>query len=462
MDQAYRLLRAQCAYCYKFRLPRHEVHKYICMFRLLQVGLIHEAQMIESFSVSDLGEQLRKLTLSDVPDVEEDEAEEEGSNLHDATMRARETYVRQVLREHRLNVNIGDIRKGKHEGASEMRRGLVKEFLAQMVKEKRCRSCDGISPVYRKDRWVKIFERDLSDKEKAAMAQAGRKRTDALALSRKVEKHSDLNPDEGIADVDSSSEGSSGERDSEGEGEELDENGDVVMTDAPAKAQRGKPKPAKGAKPAQRYLSTMEVHKRLEILFQKEQEMLSLLYNSKPRPRNSKPLTASMFFVSTLLVPPNRYRPEARMGDSQISEAQQNSLYKMILRSASLVAQISREISSGNKEAAEEGRRMRDMSSLYQAWTELQDAVNSLIDRDKNPVQGAAAKRNEEGIKQKLEKKEGLFRKNMMGKRVNFAARSVISPDPNIETNEIGVPPVFAKKLTYPEPVTSHNFKDLQ
>ncbi|KAK4040572.1 hypothetical protein C8A01DRAFT_35436 [Parachaetomium inaequale] len=459
MDQAYRLLRAQCVYCHRFRLPRHEVHKYICMFRLLQVGLIREAHMIESFSVSDLGEQLKSLRLSDVPTVEEDEAEEEGNNLHDGTMRARETYVRQVLREHRLKVNIGDIRKGKHEGAAEMRRGLVKEFLAQMVREKRCRSCDGISPVYRKDRWVKIFERDLSEKETAAMAQAGRKRTDALALSRKAQKHGGQTPDEGIADVDSSSEASSGERDSEGEGEELDENGDVVMTDVPAKAKRGK---SKAPRPAQRYLSTMEVHKRLEMLFEQEQELLSLLYNSKPRPRSSKPLTADMFFISTLLVPPNRYRPEARMGDSQISEAQQNSLYKMILRSASMVAQISREISGQNKEAADEGRRTRDMSSLYQAWTELQDAVNSLMDRDKNPVQGAAAKRNEEGIKQKLEKKEGLFRKNMMGKRVNFAARSVISPDPNIETNEIGVPPVFARKLTYPEPVTSHNFKDLQ
>jgi hypothetical protein len=47
---------------------------------------------------------------------------------------------------------------------------------------------------------------------------------------------------------------------------------------------------------------------------------------------------------------------------------------------------------------------------------------------------GAAA-----GIKQLLEKKEGLFRKHMMGKRVNFAARSVISPDPFLQTNEIGV-----------------------
>ncbi|PHH84697.1 hypothetical protein CDD83_1533 [Cordyceps sp. RAO-2017] len=103
-----------------------------------------------------------------------------------------------------------------------------------------------------------------------------------------------------------------------------------------------------------------------------------------------------------------------------------------------------------------------DLSRIHDAWTELQEAINALIDKTKNPVQGAAAKRNEDGIKQKLEKKEGLFRKNMMGKRVNYAARSVISPDPNIETNEIGVPPIFAKKLTYPEPVTSHNFRDMQ
>lgn len=278
------------------------------MLRLLQVGLLHEAQMIDSFSASELGERVKRMRLPDVPTVEDDEAEEDGNNLHDSAMRAREAYVRQVLRDYRLKVNMGDIRRGKHEGASELRRALIKEFLAQIVKEKTCRSCDGISPVYRKDRWVKIFERDLSEKEKAAMAQAGRKRTDALALSRKAKKHSDLDEDEGVADVESSDE-SMGERDSEGEGEGLDENGDVIMTDAPAKPKAAKSKPAK---PAQRYLSTMEVKGRLELLFQKEQEVLSLLYNSKPRPRNSKPLTADMFFITTLLVPPNRFRPEVR------------------------------------------------------------------------------------------------------------------------------------------------------
>ena len=102
-----------------------------------------------------------------------------------------------------------------------------------------------------------------------------------------------------------------------------------------------------------------------------------------------------------------------------------------------------------------------------------------------------------------LEKKEGLFRKHMMGKRVNYACRSVISPDPFINTDEIGIPmvsnhytlnilavrviictnaqiyasivfseleyycsfnypQVFASKLTYPQPVTPLNLKQLE
>lgn len=62
-----------------------------------------------------------------------------------------------------------------------------------------------------------------------------------------------------------------------------------------------------------------------------------------------------------------------------------------------------------------------------------------------------------QGVRQGLEKKEGLFRKNMMGKRVNFAARSVISPDPYIATGEIGIPPYFALRLSFPERVTPWN-----
>ncbi|KAK3315234.1 hypothetical protein B0H66DRAFT_521584 [Apodospora peruviana] len=462
MDQAYRLLRSQCTYCNRFRMARREIHRYSCIFRLLQVGLLQEAQMIDALAENEFGDAIRGMTLSSVPSADLDEAEEDGNEAQDNVVRAREFYVRRVLQEHKQQINLGDIRQGKHEGASEMRRALVKEFLAAIVKEKRCKSCDGISPAYRKDRYTKIFERELSMKEKAAMAQAGRKRVDALTKSRSAKKP-DYDQDEAIADLDLSSNESGGEPESEGEGEELDENGDVVMAE-PQSREVSKEMQAKIDKArAQRYISALEVKERLNLLFEKEQEIITLLFNSKPRPRHSKPLNASMFFLQTLLVPPNRYRPEARMGEDKIAEAQQNNLYKLIIQSGSRVAQLSRELGGQAKGVAQnEGRRTRDINSLYQAWTELQDCVNSLIDKDKNPIRGAAAKRNEDGIKQKLEKKEGLFRKNMMGKRVNYAARSVISPDPNIETNEIGVPPVFAKKLTYPEPVTSHNFKDLQ
>ncbi len=50
----------------------------------------------------------------------------------------------------------------------------------------------------------------------------------------------------------------------------------------------------------------------------------------------------------------------------------------------------------------------------------------------------------------------------MMGKRVNFAARSVISPDPYLSTAEVGVPYFVAKKLTFPEPVTAFNVKEMR
>ena len=51
---------------------------------------------------------------------------------------------------------------------------------------------------------------------------------------------------------------------------------------------------------------------------------------------------------------------------------------------------------------------------------------------------------------------------HMMGKRVNYACRTVITPDPNISIDEIGVPDVFAKKLTYKVPVTPWNVEELR
>ena len=60
-------------------------------------------------------------------------------------------------------------------------------------------------------------------------------------------------------------------------------------------------------------------------------------------------------------------------------------------------------------------------------------------------------------IKQRLKSKEGRVRGNLMGKRVDFSARAVITPDPNLSIDQVGVPVTIASNLTFPEIVTPFN-----
>ena len=62
----------------------------------------------------------------------------------------------------------------------------------------------------------------------------------------------------------------------------------------------------------------------------------------------------------------------------------------------------------------------------------------------------------------RLKGKEGRIRGNLMGKRVDFSARTVISPDPNLEVEELGVPLSIAMNMTFPEVVTKYNKEYLQ
>lgn len=61
------------------------------------------------------------------------------------------------------------------------------------------------------------------------------------------------------------------------------------------------------------------------------------------------------------------------------------------------------------------------------------------------------------GLVQRLKGKQGRFRGNLSGKRVDFSSRTVISPDPNLEIDQVGVPVQIAKILTYPERVIRAN-----
>ena len=97
-------------------------------------------------------------------------------------------------------------------------------------------------------------------------------------------------------------------------------------------------------------------------------------------------------------------------------------------------------------------------------WELLQYHVTTYFD---NGVSGVPPARHRSGrvlrtLAQRLRGKEGRFRGNLSGKRVDFSARTVVSPDPNISINEIGFPEHVARTLTIPVRVTEYNIEELR
>ena len=437
IDQLLRLLRGKCVYCHHFRAARVTINEYVSKLRLIRCGLVQEANEMHEHIDINKGRTGKR----DVADSESDDDNED-------IIGQRNNYVKRCMKRAGIGKHDARSMREKNDTISEARRQVLKEFYAQMSVGKKCKNCQGVNPTYRKDRGIKIFRRNLSAKEKAQMAQAEKhiqNPLDILARREAKAQKQQVHADEGVADMSE-------------EDEDIDmdmDDGSLVASEA--RTGRKSQTAVDAADSSQEYLTAAEVRAAMTLLFENESDMVRLLYS----PYSSKGLvdvSASMFFTEAVVVPPNRYRMEDKTGDS-IAESPKNNLYKGILNACDAMRQISNEMKGHENEG---GYRRRNFDDLQTQWVNLQGAVNALIDRDANPVQGRAGITNADGIKQQLEKKEGLFRKNMMGKRVNFAARSVISPDPNIETNEIGVPPVFAMKLTYPEPVTNHNFYDLK
>ncbi|KIJ58730.1 hypothetical protein HYDPIDRAFT_163162 [Hydnomerulius pinastri MD-312] len=94
----------------------------------------------------------------------------------------------------------------------------------------------------------------------------------------------------------------------------------------------------------------------------------------------------------------------------------------------------------------------------------LQFHVATYMDNDIAGIPQALQKsgRPVKAIRARLKGKEGRLRGNLMGKRVDFSARTVITGDPNLELDEVGVPRSIAMNLTFPERVTPYNIAYLQ
>lgn len=153
--------------------------------------------------------------------------------------------------------------------------------------------------------------------------------------------------------------------------------------------------------------------------------------------------------LTCLPVPPPPVRPSISFNESQRGEDDLTFKLADILK-----ANISLETLEHNG---------APHHAIEEAESLLQFHVATYMDNDIAGQPQALQKsgRPVKSIRARLKGKEGRIRGNLMGKRVDFSARTVISGDPNLELDQVGVPKSIAKTLTYPEVVTPYNIDRL-
>ncbi|HIP25601.1 MAG TPA: DNA-directed RNA polymerase subunit A' [Archaeoglobus profundus] len=186
-------------------------------------------------------------------------------------------------------------------------------------------------------------------------------------------------------------------------------------------------------------LTPKDVRERLEKIPDEDLPALGL---------NPKAVRPEWFVLTVLPVPPVTVRPSIILETGQRSEDDLTHKLVDIIRLNQRFLE--------NKEAGAPQLILEDL------WELLQYHVTTYLD---NEVSGIPPARHRSGrplktLAQRLKGKEGRFRGSLSGKRVNFSARTVISPDPCLSINEVGIPKVIAEELTVPIYVTEKNIDE--
>jgi len=160
---------------------------------------------------------------------------------------------------------------------------------------------------------------------------------------------------------------------------------------------------------------------------------------------NSKFSRPDWMICTVLAVPPLTVRPTVIMEDNQRME--DDLTHKLI------------DIVRNNQRLRDKIDKGESADVIDKYTTLLQFDVATYVDNDIKGLPPAAQRsgRPLKTLKSRLGAKTGRVRGNLMGKRVDFSARSVITPDANIDVDELGVPEEIAKNLTFPEIVTTYN-----
>ncbi|MCE8427770.1 MAG: DNA-directed RNA polymerase subunit A' [Candidatus Methanoperedens sp.] len=188
-------------------------------------------------------------------------------------------------------------------------------------------------------------------------------------------------------------------------------------------------------------LMPTDIRARLEKMTDEDIEVIGM------DPHNARP---EWIILTVLPVPPVTMRPSITLESGQRSEDDLTHKLVDIIR-----------INQRFQENREAGAPQLIIEDL---WELLQYHVTTFID---NAVSGVPPARHRSGrplktLSQRLKGKEGRFRGSLSGKRVNFSARTVISPDPNLRIFEVGVPLEIAKELTITLNVTPRNIDEVK
>lgn len=196
------------------------------------------------------------------------------------------------------------------------------------------------------------------------------------------------------------------------------------------------------------YFETVSARNHIKQLFQKEYKLLALLFPrigevSINMPHPDPPLPPIMiyrvFFLDKVMVPPLPVRTSSglRLTDSgAIAPDDSTRALSQLLKFVQEI-EIFHLLYQSTASGPSEDQLRTNENNLRNLQSRVTDLYGEILNS--------------------FAKKEGLFRMNMMGKRVNQACRSVISPDYLVEPNEVLLPRPFARQLTYPEQVSTHS-----
>ena len=154
--------------------------------------------------------------------------------------------------------------------------------------------------------------------------------------------------------------------------------------------------------------------------------------------------------LTLLLVPPVTVRPSITLESGERSEDDLTHKLSDIIRANQ---RLWENLNAGAPEVI-----------IEDLWDLLQYHITTFFDNSQTKIPPARHRSGQplKTITERIKGKEGRIRHNLAGKRVNFSSRTVISPDPALKLNDVGIPLEIAEILTVNERVNSSNIEKLK